>query len=151
MYGVSLVSLYLTKSDHFPLVYCKPIVYDWGLQYLSRPPQQSQSSWRYEMETFSALLALCAVNSPHKGQWPGALMFSLIWAWTNNRSQWFEMPSRSLWYHCNDRNPIASPWGWDIGCLSLEFKVKNLFFTVVICIILVHETVLWDLTASNFL
>ena len=39
------------------------------------------------METFSALLALCAgnspspVNSPHKGQWRGALMFSLIRAW----------------------------------------------------------------------
>ena len=39
------------------------------------------------METFSALLALCAgnspvpVNSPHKGQWRGALMFSLIYAW----------------------------------------------------------------------
>ena len=23
------------------------------------------------------------VNSPHKGQWPGALMFSLIWVWIN--------------------------------------------------------------------
>ena len=51
--------------------------------------------WRHQMETFSALLALCAgnspvpVNSPHKGQWRGALMFSLIWArindWVNNR------------------------------------------------------------------
>ena len=47
------------------------------------------------METFSALLALCAGNSPvtddipHKGQWRGALMFSLICAWikrwVNNR------------------------------------------------------------------
>ena len=42
------------------------------------------------METFSALLALCAgnspvpVNSPHKGQWRRALMFSLIWAWIND-------------------------------------------------------------------
>ena len=37
------------------------------------------------METFSALLALCGspVNSPHKGQWRGALMFSLIYAWTS--------------------------------------------------------------------
>ena len=41
------------------------------------------------MEPFSALLALCAgnspvpVNSPHKGQWRGALMFSLICAWIN--------------------------------------------------------------------
>ena len=23
------------------------------------------------------------LNSPHKGRWPGALMFSLIWAWIN--------------------------------------------------------------------
>ena len=46
------------------------------------------------METFSALLAICAGNSPvpgdfpHKGQWRGALMFSLIYAginhWVNN-------------------------------------------------------------------
>ena len=37
------------------------------------------------METFSALLALCAGNSPviHKGQWRGALMFSLICVWIN--------------------------------------------------------------------
>ena len=39
--------------------------------------------------SFSALLALCVgihrslVNSPHKGQWRGALMFSLICAWIN--------------------------------------------------------------------
>ena len=42
------------------------------------------------MEIFSALLAFCAgntpvpVNSPHKGQWRGALMFSLICAWANS-------------------------------------------------------------------
>ena len=60
------------------------------------------------METFSRLLAICAgnslvtselwpVNSPHKGQWRAALMFSLIctWisAWVNN------MPPCSLWRH----------------------------------------------------
>ena len=43
---------------------------------------------------------------PHKGQWRGALMFSLIlrlnkllckqwWGW------WFETSSRPLWHHCN--------------------------------------------------
>ena len=36
--------------------------------------------WRHQMETFSALLAI----SPHKGQWHGALMFSLICVWINN-------------------------------------------------------------------
>ena len=41
------------------------------------------------METFFALLAICArnspspVNSPHKGQWRGALVLSLICAWIN--------------------------------------------------------------------
>ena len=46
------------------------------------------------------------VNSPHKGQWHGSLMFSLICLkqqlskqW---RRRWFETPSRSLWRHCNE-------------------------------------------------
>ena len=40
--------------------------------------------WRHQMETFSALLAIFAGNSPvPEGQWRGALMFSLIWVWIN--------------------------------------------------------------------
>ena len=52
-------------------------------------PYQSCAWWRHQMETFSALLAICAgnspfpVNSPQKGQWRGALMFSLICARIN--------------------------------------------------------------------
>ena len=44
---------------------------------------------RHQMETFSALLANCAgntpvpVSSPHKDQWRGALTFSLICVWIN--------------------------------------------------------------------
>ena len=47
------------------------------------------------------------VNSPHKGQRCGALMFSLICVWKkkqlskSSRSWWFETPSHSLWLHCN--------------------------------------------------
>ena len=46
------------------------------------------------------------VFSPHKGQWRGALMFSLIWALNKRLSKqswgwWFETPSCSLWRHCN--------------------------------------------------
>ena len=47
-------------------------------------------SWRrHQMKTFPVLLALCdgnpppQVDSPHKGQWRGALMLSSICAWTN--------------------------------------------------------------------
>ena len=48
------------------------------------------SWWRHQMETFSALLTLCSgnsrspMNSPHKGQWRGDLIFSLICAWLND-------------------------------------------------------------------
>ena len=45
--------------------------------------------WRHQMETFPRFWAFVQgihrspVNSPHKGQWHGALMFSLICAGTN--------------------------------------------------------------------
>ena len=67
--------------------------------------------WRHQMEKLSALLAICAGNSPvtgefpDKGQWHGALMLSLVclnnrigkqwWGW------WFETPSWPLWRHRN--------------------------------------------------
>ena len=68
--------------------------------------------WRRQMETFSALLALCAGNSPVTGEFPSQrpvtwsfdVFFDLhlnkqlnkqSWGW------WFETPSRSLWRHCN--------------------------------------------------
>ena len=50
---------------------------------------ECSSWWRHQMETFSALLAICAGNSPVPGefptQWPvtRSLMFSLICARTN--------------------------------------------------------------------
>ena len=43
--------------------------------------------WRHQMETFSALLAICEGNSPVTTgfplQWRGVLMFPLICTWTN--------------------------------------------------------------------
>ena len=64
------------------------------------------------METFSASLAVCAGNSPVTGEFPAQrqvtrsfdVFFDLglnkrlskqSWGW------WFEMPSHSLWHHCN--------------------------------------------------
>ena len=61
-----------------------------GRQWLAHIlPWKTSSWWCHQMETFSALLSICAgtsptpVNSPSKGQWRGALMFSLICAWMN--------------------------------------------------------------------
>ena len=71
--------------------------------------------WRHQMETFSALLALCAGNSPVPGEFPSQrpvtrsfhVYFDLrpnkrlskqSWGW------WFETLSHPLWRHCNELN-----------------------------------------------
>ena len=54
-----------------------------------------------------------SVNSPHRNQWRGAWMFSLICALNKRLSKqswgwWFEKLSRSLWRHCNaSRHPAC--------------------------------------------
>ena len=54
------------------------------------------------------------VNSPHKGQWRGTLMFSLICALNKRLSKqmwgwWFETPSRYLRRHCNGIGIVSWP------------------------------------------
>ena len=82
--------------------------------------------WRHEMETFSALLALCAGNSPVTGEFPAQMpvtrsfdvFFDLrlnkrlskqSWGW------WFETLSHPLWRHNNDTKDAYLHAGW---CLS---------------------------------
>ena len=62
--------------------------------------------WRHQMETFSALLALCEgkppADSPHKGQWRRAWMFSFICAWTNAwANNWDAGDLRRHCAHCD--------------------------------------------------
>ena len=69
------------------------------------------------------------VDSPHKGQWRGVLMFSLMYDWRNNwakwlRHQWFETPWRSLWRHCN-----AELHAWPISMSS--FRLANIWNPIV--------------------
>ena len=82
-------------------------------QHLSGVYAVIQATWgRHQMETFSALLALCAGNSPVSGEFPAQrpvtrsfdVSFDLrldrrlskqSWGW------WFETLSRSLWRHRN--------------------------------------------------
>ena len=71
--------------------------------------------WRHQIETFSALLSLCAGNSPVTGEFTAQrpvtqsfdVFFDLClnerlskksWGW------WFETPSCPLWRHCNAIN-----------------------------------------------
>ena len=82
----------------------------WQMEWLS--PGYPSSWWRHQMETFSALLALCAGNSPVPGEFPAQrpvtrsfdVFFYLCptkrlskqsWGW------WFETLSSPLWRHFN--------------------------------------------------
>ena len=77
------------------------------------------------------------VDSRHKDQWHGALMFSLICAWTNDwentRGIWrFETPSRLLWRHRNGDSiyPAKSRrWDW-LNDISLKVKV-TIYFPII--------------------
>ena len=90
------------------------------------------------METFSALLAFCAVNSPVTGEFPSqrpvTRSFDVFFHLCLNkrlskqlRGWWFKTPSRSLGRHCN-----ATPRM--LFCLfffkcSFRLKTKNPTFT----------------------
>ena len=108
----------------------------------------------HQMETFSALLALCAGNSPVTGEFPAQrpvargsdVFFDLglnKWCSKQSLGWWFETPSPSLWRRCNAF--INSKVGWDahyifilrmiwylnwrsnenwINCLLRTFKIK---------------------------
>ena len=83
------------------------------MQFHSRMQQiMLMSWWRRQMETFSALLTICAGNSPVPGEFPAQrpvmrsfdIVFDLrlnkrlskhSWGW------WFTTPLCPLWRHCN--------------------------------------------------
>ena len=102
------------------------------------------SWWRHQMETFSALLAICAGNSPVPGEFPSQrpvtrsfdVFFDLrqikrlskqSWGW------WFETPSHPLCRHSNDMlrftpyssNPLylMFPWTYWWTSKGRRFKV----------------------------
>ena len=90
------------------------------------------------METFSALLALVQgihrwpVNSPHKGQWRGALIFSLICAWigkTPVRIILWCPTTIMLIKACFLIQPLEQEGGCQKCCLSLCSKlfIKHLY------------------------
>ena len=68
--------------------------------------------WRHQMETFSALLAICAGNSPVTGEFsaqrPVTRSFDVFFDLRRNKrlskqwwGWWFETPPPPLWRHCN--------------------------------------------------
>ena len=95
---------------------------------------------RHQMEAFSALLAICAGNSPVTGEFPtqrqltrsfyvfidlrlNKLLSKKSWGW------WFKTPSRPLWRHSNDGRLASIVWyieiSNDIDVLSALFYVMK--------------------------
>ena len=88
--------------------------------------------WRHKMETFSALLALCAGNSPATGEFPSqrpvTRSFDVFFDLRLDKRlskpswpRWFEKPSCSVWRHCDEngrRRPVCwqhQPYWTDAG------------------------------------
>ena len=88
------------------------------------------SWWRHQIETFSALLAICAGNSPASGEFPAQRpvtrsfdvscglclnkqLRKQLWGW------WFEMLLHPSWRHCN----VATPYRYlaIYGCSNYPF------------------------------
>ena len=95
--------------------------------------------WHHQMETFSALLALCLGNSPVSGQFPAQkpvtrisdVFFDLCpnkrlskqpWGW------WFETQSCSLWRHCNVMSLKSTCWDSWSGSYILKYIFLFYFF-----------------------
>ena len=80
--------------------------------------------WRHQMKTFSALLAICAGNSPVTGEFPAQrpvtrsfdVFFDLSQNGRLSKQSWgwlFEMLSRPLWRQCNGRYCCSVTWSWN--------------------------------------
>ena len=88
------------------------------------------SWWRHQMETFSALLTICAGKSPVTGEFrtqrPETRSFDVFLDLRLNKrlskhwsGWWFEVPSRPLWRHSNGE--------WKGTCKNSKKKCVVLF------------------------
>ena len=98
--------------------------------------------WRHQMEAFSALLAICAGNSPVNGestaQRPVTRSFDVFfdlrlnkrlskqsWGW------WFETLSRPLWRHCNALVPMYCTF--KKKCHLIHYTVHSQYDILKLC------------------
>ena len=116
------VSIYRYVSK-FYLRECQTRSLHWlSRYYMMGLDSDTISWWCRQMETFSALLALCERNSPVTGEFPSQrpvtrsfdVFYDLrlnkrlskqSWGW------WFEIPSRQLWHYCNAHKKRKSYYG----------------------------------------
>ena len=103
------------------------------------------------------------VNSSHKGQWRGALIFSFDLHLNKRlskplRRQWIETPSHSLWRHCNDIENTRMTWtlyfnfsshrNSSVACLINSFRWKSNRRIVHLNTLHVHNRLPWKRTSK---
>ena len=102
-------------------------------------PNHCSTWWSHQMETFVALVAICAGNSPvtgefpAKGQWRGTLMLFFIWAWINgwvNNRKTVDLTRHRAYYDVivlYRSQYIVKPRYWSTALLSIAivFFVHN--------------------------
>ena len=111
--GIGILIIMIWRSwSRLILILSLPILLRRNLYIAENLRNHPISWWRHQMETFYALLAICAGNSPVPGEFPAQrpvtrnfdvffdlrpnqLLSKQSWGW------WFETPSRPLWRHRN--------------------------------------------------
>ena len=118
-------------------------------KYITTAQQQERAKpwWRHQMETFSALLAICAGNSPVPGEFPtqrpvtrsfdvyfdlspNKVLSKYSWGW------WFETLSGPLWRQSNARvNSLNCIIYQRMLCL-LNIRAKRIWWNQYIILLL---------------
>ena len=97
-----------------------------------------QSWWRHQMETFSALLALCARNSPVTGEFPSQRLvtrcFDVFFVLRLNKQSW----GLCLWRHRAHYDVIVM--------ISLTYKSSHSYFYIA----LRDDTMAWKRSLDVF-
>ena len=130
-----------------------PYYSPWYITSLWTKGSISVTWWRHQMETFSALLAICAGNSPVPGEFPTQrpvtrscdVYFDLR---PNKRlskqwwGRWFETQSWSLWRHRTDNLVVCicalyhslctSPVGVSIAFFNITFFIATTWYHFVV-------------------
>ena len=104
----------------------------WGIQYPVRWWSSNSTWWRHQMETFSALLALCEGNPPvtvgFPSQRPVMRSFDVLFEqWLGKQSirWWFEMPYCSLWCHCNEQGSTVLQWCSEVSIWPSSVEITG--------------------------
>ena len=120
----------LSSSGTRKLMHLNVMSSVWRGGCITRCWSKSTTWWRHQIDTFSALLALCAGNSPVTVEFPAQrpvtrsfeVSFDLrlnkrlsnqSWGW------WFETPSRSFWRNRNGRPYLE--WGVEDFSIVLAY------------------------------